>query len=381
VELDGEVGDYGLARALGSINLFKPTDFTDIAVTFRNIDMPQLTPYSATFAGRHIDSGKLSLDLQYKINKRQLAGDNQVVIDSLVLGERVESLEAKDLPLDLAIAILQDSDGRIDLDLPVTGNLDDPEFGYGKIIWKAFVNVITKIITAPFRALGALLGSDNGIDTIVFEAGQADLTGPEREKLTKLAGALGKRPKLAIDIHGVFSESDRVAMQDLQLRRALAAQLDRPVDDDADPGPIVLGSPKTQAALETLFARRIGGGELAAFREGFRQANPERADSIGKDTAMSRLTGLFREKRTLSESDLARLKDADLYAVLYEKLRAQEIVSDERLQALAKTRGETALATLKAAGAPLQRISLGDGEQVEASGQEVPLKLDAKVAP
>lgn len=381
VELDGEVDDYGLARAFGEIDLFKPTDFTDIKVTFRNVEMTRLTPYSATFAGRRIDSGKLSLDLEYKIRQRQLSGDNLVVMDTLKLGERVESPQAKNLPLDLAIAILQDADGRIDLGLPVSGNLDDPEFSYGQIVWKAFVNVIGKIVTSPFRALGSLFEGEDGLDNVVFEAGQAQLTAPEREKLTRLATALGKRPKLALAIHGVYAEADRLALQDLQLRRALSARLDRPVDDDTDPGPMATDDPKVQAAIESLFAERFGGAELAALREGFRQANPDRAAEAGKDRMMSRLAGLFREKRSLSESELAQLKDADLHGVLYERLRAREVVTDQRLQALARARGEAALAVLMAAAAPAGRISLLDIERVEAGEAEVPLKMDVKAVP
>jgi uncharacterized protein involved in outer membrane biogenesis len=381
IELDGEVDDYGLARAFGEVDLFKPTEFTDIKVTFRNVEMTRLTPYSATFAGRRIDSGKLSLDLEYKINKRQLAGENQVLIDTLTLGERVESPQAKDLPLDLAIAILQDSDGRIDLGLPVSGNLDDPEFSYGQIVWKAFINVIGKIVTSPFRALGSLFGGEEGMDGVVFEAGQANLTAPERQKLTRIAGALGKRPKLALGIHGVFAEADRQALQDLQLRRALATRLDRPVDDESDPGPMATDEPNVQAALESLFAERFGSAELAALREGFRQANPDRAAEAGKDKMMSRLAGLFREKRALSESELAQLKDTDLHAVLYERLRAKEAVSDEKLRALAKARGDAAMAVLKAAAAPADRVTQLDIERIEVEGTEVPLKMDATTAP
>ena len=133
-ELDGQVDDYGLARAVGQIDLFNPTDYTDIKVVFRNVEMNRLTPYSATFAGRKIESGKLSLDLEYKIKNRQLQGDNQIIMNKLILGERVESPTAMNLPLDLAIAILEDSDGVIDLGLPVSGSLDDPQFSYGGII-------------------------------------------------------------------------------------------------------------------------------------------------------------------------------------------------------------------------------------------------------
>jgi hypothetical protein len=339
VELDGEVDDYGRARATGEIDLFKPTEFADLKVVFRNVEMTRLTPYAATFAGRRIDSGKLSLDLEYKITKRQLSGENTVTIDTLVLGERVESPQAKNLPLDLAIAILQDADGRIDLGLPVSGNLDDPEFSYGQIVWKAFINVIGKVVTSPFRALGSLFGGEAGMDSIVFEAGQPQLAAPEREKLNKLATALGKRPKLAIEIHGVFAEADRQAMQDLQLRRALAARLDRPVEDGADPGPMPADDPKVQAAIEGL--------------------SSERLDRAVREAA----------------------KGPTMHATLYEKLRAKEKVTDEQLSALATARGAAALAVLTAAAAPADRVTLLDIERIDATGSEVPLKMDAKVAP
>jgi len=153
------------------------------------------------------------------------------------------------------------------------------------------------------------------------------------------------------------------------------------VDDDTDPGPMATDDPKVQTAIESLFAERFGGAELAALREGFRQANPDRAAEAGKDRMMSRLAGLFREKRSLSESELAQLKDADLHAVLYERLRAREAVTDQRLQALARARGEAALAVLMAASAPAERISLLDVERVEAEEAEVPLKMDVKAVP
>ena len=116
--------------------------------------MVDFTPYSAKFAGRKIDSGKLSAEIDYQIRKSRLHGENRVVLDTLVLGDRVENSSAPNLPLDLALALLKDADGRIDLDLPVTGDLDHPEFSYGHLIWKAIVNVIEKVVTAPFRAIG-----------------------------------------------------------------------------------------------------------------------------------------------------------------------------------------------------------------------------------
>jgi hypothetical protein len=375
LELDGQVDDYGLARAVGQIDLFNPTDFMDLKVVFRNIEMTRLTPYSATFAGRKITSGKLPLDLEYKIHQRQLQGENQVVMDQLTLGERVDSPEAKNLPLDLAIAILQDSDGRIDLGLPVSGSLDDPQFSYGGIIWKAIVNVFTKIATAPFRALGALFGGGEKFENIVFEAGQAQLTPPEREKLVRLAAALNKRPSLSLEVHGVYAETDRVAIQDRDLRRAVLEKTGQRVEGDNDPGPISTRQPKVQSALEKMFSDAFGGGELAALKKGFRQANPGQLEESATGKMISRLSGLFREKRTLNEQEIIQLKGADFYAVLYDRLRNKVVVGNERLLALAAARGELAFKALKADGAPPERLAMLADEKVETGGRGVPVKL------
>ena len=376
VQLEGQVDDYGLARAAGQIDLFNPTGFTDLKVIFRNVEMTRLTPYAATFAGRKIDSGKLSLDLEYKIDKRQLTGENKIVMDRLTLGERVESPQAKDLPLDLAIAMLQDADGRIDLGLPISGSLDDPQFSFGQIVWKAIVNIVGKIATAPFRALASLFGgSSEKFENIAFEAGDARPTPPEREKLVHLAAALNKRPGLALTLHGVYADADRIALKDRQLRRAVAEQAGYHVAGQEDPGPLAIHDAKVQATLEKLFAERFGAGELAALKEGFRQANPGQMKEGIAGKMVSGLTGLFRKQRSLSADEVAQLKGADFYTVLFGHLKERETVADDQLQALARARGENAVAVLEKAGAPADRLVLAAPEKVEAKGRDVPLKL------
>jgi len=375
VELEGQVDDYGLARAIGQMDFSNPTEFTDLKVIFRNVEMTRLTPYSATFAGRKIDSGKLSLDLEYKIKKRQLAGDNQIIMDQLTLGERVDSADARNLPLDLAVALLQDSEGRIDLGLPVSGSLDDPQFSYGALIWKAVVNVIGKIATAPFRALGALLGGGEKLESIAFETGEAKLTPPEREKLVRLAAALNKRPGLSLTLHGVYAEVDRASLQDRQLRRAVAVRAGQRLEGQEHAGPLSTRSPAVQAALEGLYAERVGASQLAALQEGFRKANPGQLEQGAAGRMMSRLSSLVRQEKPLSEQEVTDLKGADFHAVLFDRLRERESVADAQLLALARARGENAATSLKAAGAPAARLMLAAPEKVTSEGREVPLKL------
>jgi hypothetical protein len=381
LELDGLVDDYGLARAVGQIDLLDPAGYTDIKVIFRNVEMNRLTPYSATFAGRRIDSGKLSLDLEYKIKARQLEGDNQIVMDRLTLGERVESPTAKNLPLDLAIAILQDSNGVIDLGLPVSGSLDDPKFSYGAIIWKAIVNVIGKIVTAPFRALGKLLGiSGDKLEKVIFDAGEAGLLAPEKEKLKQLAEALAKRPGLALTATPAwYPDQDRLAIKDARLRRALAEAMGRKLAPDEDPGPVSIAQPKAREGLEKLYAARLGAPALASLKGKHAQANPEPPPTSAAGRMLSRLAGLVKAKpEPLSEAEAARLKGADLHELLYQTLFDRETVTDEQLVALGQARGEAIRVALMAAGVAPDKLTLAAPEP--GTGEDIVVKLGLGVA-
>ncbi len=383
LELDGRVDEFGLARAVGQIELFDPTRFMDIRVVFRNVEMTNLTPYTATFAGRKIASGKLSLDLEYKIQERQLLGENQIVMDQLTLGERVESPTARNLPLDLAIAILKDKDGRIDLGLPVSGSLDDPQFSYGRIIWKAIVNVVTKIVTAPFRALGRLFGSSGEeMEAIVFDPGEARLLPPEREKLVKLAQGLDRRPNLALDVRGAYHpEGDAAALRDLDLRRAIAVEMGRKLADDEDPGPMATGQPAVRKALEALYARRLGAKALEDLQARHRQANPgpPPEGTVGK--LISRVSGLIKAKpEPLAPEEEAALKGTDLHALMYQRLLQSGAVDEARLQALGSRRGEAIAAALIAAGMPDARIRSAPPTKLEGEDRQVRIELGVAVA-
>ncbi len=383
LEMDGQVNDYGTMQANGQINLFNPTDQLDIKVLFGNIEMTRMTPYSTTFAGRKIESGKLSLDLAYKIKQRKLAGDNKIIIDKLTLGKRIENSTASDLPLDLAIAILQDADGRIDLGLPVSGSLDDPEFSYGGIIWKVFINVMGKVVTSPFRLIGAMFdgGGSDGFDSIVFAAGEAELTPAEREKVLQVATALNKRPGLALTVHGGYADADKVALQNWQLRSALNRIVGQSDAIEMDGSPLVTNNPKVQNALESLYSSRVGSSELSALKNGFRQANPGQLEEGLGGKMFAALKGSAPDKHTLSEQDVAQLKGKNFYAVLYERLRESEIIEETSLQALAKERGDYVIATLKNANAPQDRVSLSANAKVIAEKNDVPIKLDLGAAP
>ena len=264
LELDGKVDEYGSARISGSLQPLNATGFMDIKLAFVNLDMNRLTPYSGKFAGRKIDSGKLSVDLEYKIKQNQLAGTNKFVINKLKLGEKVDSADAADLPLDLAIAILEDSDGVIDLDLPISGSLDDPAFSYGGIFWKAFRNVMTKIVTAPFRVLGKLFGGDGeDFDGILFDAGADEIPPPELEKLSEVSEALGKRQALSLGIVPTYNLAlDTQAIKQATYRQQVAEEMDVELEVGQKPGPVDLENEDAQDAVDTLYDKLTNKGLL-----------------------------------------------------------------------------------------------------------------------
>ncbi|MEW6204571.1 MAG: DUF748 domain-containing protein [Pseudomonadota bacterium] len=380
--LKGAVDEFGEADAQGTINLLDPTNYMDIAVKFSNVEMRNLTPYSGTFANRKIESGKLSLNLVYNIENQQLNSSNQVIVDKLKLGERVQSPQGRDLPLELAIAILEDSNGRIDLGLPITGDLNDPQFSYGAIVWKAIGNVLTKIVTAPFRALGALFGGGDAdeLGKIEFTAGANTLSPSQREGLKKLGEALTTRPNLALTVQGTWAPADKTAIQNLQMRRAVAVQAGEKLEASENPGPLALNSEATQKALEALFEKRFSGGELASLKTGFRKANPGQLEQGVAGKALGQITNLFKDTRELSDSEVNALKGKNFYAVLAQKLQDSEEVSAAQLQALATQRQQVVSTGLTAAGVPAERVKTDAPKETKGSDEKtVPMELGVAV--
>jgi hypothetical protein len=253
VMLNGRVDQYGKADISGSLSPLAGDQFTDIAVKFQNLELTTLTPYSAKFAGYRIDKGKLSMDLNYKINQRQLNATNKVVFNQLTLGEKVESPDAIKLPVKLALAIMKDKNGNIDLDLPVTGSLDDPQFKVGPLVWKAFVNVLTKVAAAPFNFIAGLVGGGENMDSLPFRTGSAT---PEPEAVTRLdalAKALAERPAIGVEIRGAFDPK-------------ADAQAIRTVKFDATLRKHNPNGERTRKVLETLFREKLGAEALAQQR-------------------------------------------------------------------------------------------------------------------
>ena len=209
LEINGVVDDYGVAKITGIVNPNDIRILTDINMKFQNISMKNFTPYTAKFVGREIKDGKLELDLNYNISESNLKAKNSIIIKKLELGEKIESKDAVSLPLDLAITLLEDSSNTIDLNLPVSGNVDDPEFSIAAIVWKAFVNLITKAITAPFSLIGSLFNfSEDEINSVDFNLKESEITPIQKETLDKIATILKSKKEFAISFSPSFDEKN-----------------------------------------------------------------------------------------------------------------------------------------------------------------------------
>jgi uncharacterized protein involved in outer membrane biogenesis len=221
-------------RVAGTLNPLQTGAFTDVTVTSGGVDLTPLGPYAGKFLGYGLQKGKLDLDLRYKVEERNLAGANVVKVNQLTLGEATNSPDATGIPVRLALALLQDQDGVILLDVPIEGKLDDPEFHLGKVIWRTILNVLVKVATSPFRALAALAGGgDADLSLVEFVPGTAQLAPGAQDRFPLLARSLAKRPVLSLELEGAADpELDggalRRAALERSLRRAKAATLRPP---------------------------------------------------------------------------------------------------------------------------------------------------------
>lgn len=336
VLLEGQVERYSPVRIQGLINPFRAGSYSDIEMKFQNVDLTRLSPYSGKFAGYRIEKGKMSLNLHYLLQDRRLDAENQIVLNHLTLGEQVPSKDATSLPLRLAVALLKDADGNIDINLPISGNLDDPEFSLGGLYGKAIVQLVTKLIASPFTVFGNLLeGSPEEYGRIPFKPGRAALAKAQKDKLVKLAEALKSRGDLNLEIRGVVhAEQDRAALAELRLDKAI----------------------RQQWRAEQ---RALG-------------KNPSKSSKlvVPEDDARRILTGMFRAAS--GESDPASEPSS---AAFFDHARRvvvdKTVIDDADLRTLAQKRGEAIRNFLvQGAGLPEQRVFLLDVQVESQPDQE-----------
>ncbi|SIR56891.1 protein of unknown function [Aeromonas sp. RU39B] len=284
IALQGKVDSYAPVSIEGTANLLVAQPVLDMTAAFKNLELTTFTPYSANYAGYAIDKGQISMRLQYKLVGSKLEGSNDIRITKLQLGDKVESPDAMDLPLKLAVALLSDSKGEINLDLKVKGDLDNPDFSVGKLFWNVLGNTLSKAITSPFSLLASLTGSQAPVEQVNFPAGESELAPQTQAQLSQLADALHQRPQLGINLRGeVDHHGDLLALQRLQLENQLGKELDRPTSLEQ------IGSDsELQAALDTLYSSTFAGDIKALALSHQLVPGSNSAWTLGIDTLAAR---------------------------------------------------------------------------------------------
>lgn len=318
VDIDGYISPY-----LGNYNL---------SLNFKGMPMPLMSPYMVEFAGYKVEKGKMSLGLKYKVVNDELTASNNILIEQFELGDKVDNPRAVSLPLEMAVALLKDSDGKIKMDVPITGSLNDPKFDIGSVISDAIVSTISKVISSPFRALASIADSDAELSTINFSAGNALLDKTQYEKLIALAKILKQRSALMLDIKGTaFQSQDWPAMRETalydQLKKIRADEINKQGDKKILAQYVELSNADYKRLLAEMFIEKF----------------PKLA-----------------KKSLLGKPELIDAKAGDFYEVAKQQLSITVKSEQPRLKKLAAQRAQVIASYLIKQGVPTAQIFILD---------------------
>lgn len=313
VDVKGKVDRYAPVTIKGALNPFNPLASLDIATSFKRVELTTLTPYSGKFAGFRIRKGRLNLDLHYLITNGQLKAENKVVVEQLQLGEKVDSPDAVDLPIRLAVALLKDTEGKISIELPVSGDLNNPQFSVMPIVWQTLRNLVLRAAQAPFKFIGGLIagGGSEDLGTVKFAPGSSELSGDAQSALDKLAAALKERPELRLEIEGTSAQSsDGPLIAQQRLEREYQATWYKMLQRRGDKVPanasmLVVDDSDKPAMLEGIYRNRLKQQPPAEWKElGREERTIKLRDAVIKSWAES--AALLR---TLGQERASSIKD------------------------------------------------------------------------
>ena len=341
--LDGVLAESGSLGGKGRISFDDPRRNNDVTLNFKNVPLNAFNPAVMTFAGYQIASGRVNLNLHYSAKNGELQGSNQIVIKKIELGEEVAEFQGKKLPLGLAIAVLEDSDDTIDLTINIAGNVDSPAFSASGLVWQAISNVLTNVATAPFRALGALLGmgANDGINAVL---GEAVYLPPDQDRLEKFGDFLAKKPNATLELTGTYDpNADKVALAHAIVNRAILKAAGVNISLNELIPAIDYSDAQVQSGLKSAYAQYVGRIKLG-----------QRLITLPE--------GASRNEQLLAD------------------LNASIDVTDADLRTLAKSRANLALDFMVKSNPALKdRINLGEVKTVDAGKEGVPLQVELRI--
>jgi uncharacterized protein involved in outer membrane biogenesis len=302
LQLDGSVGGTAPVAVSGELNPFRQDRYLDITGSVRDFELTGVSAYSGRYVGYGIEKGKLSAELHYKVEERKLTATNRVFLDQLTFGKKVDSPDALKLPVQLAVSLLKNRRGEIDVNVPISGTLDDPEFSVGGLVVRAILNLIGKAITSPFALLGSVFGGGEDLSNVVFAPGRARLEDAALAKLENLASAMKDRPALKLEVAGrVDPQSDAAGLRQVALERQVAAvKAETLADDDKQVPPLdeIQVSPKEYPEL---------------LRKAYKNADfSKERNFVGfiKDKPVAEMEALMRTNVAVGDEELSALARA-----------------------------------------------------------------------
>lgn len=330
--LDGRLDDDAPVSISGKLNPLGEQLYLDIAAKAAGVELTRLTPYAAKYAGYPITKGKLTVDVAYKIENGKLDARNHLYLDQLTFGEKTDSPDAVKLPVLLAVSLLKDRNGVIDINLPVSGSLSDPEFSIGGVILRVIVNLLTKAITSPFSLIASAFGgSGEELGYIEFAPGSSTLSDDARKKIETIGKALNDRPSLRLEISGrIDPATDADGARRVWLDQRVAEAKQRDLRRSAQSGSQAEeGEGGDQGARVTVSKQEYPKYLEAVYkRESFKK--PKNFIGLNKSLPPAEMEKLLLENAPVTDAELRALADQRALAVK-QSLERDGKVPDARL--------------------------------------------------
>ncbi len=341
IAISARVDHTAPVEVSGRIHPFAQQLSLDIRAKARDVDLPPLTPYSVKYAGYGIEKGKLTFDVHYRVENRKLVAENRLVLDQLTFNtQRIDSPTATKLPVLLAVSLLKDMRGVIDIQLPIAGSLDDPKFSVGGLIIQVIVNLIAKAVTAPFALLASAFGGGEELSTVPFAPGSAALDEEAQKRLETLGKALADRPALKLDIGGrADPESDREALRRAAVESAMKHEKMKSLAS--------AGNAPASVDLVTIGAEERVRWLTAAYRESSIKDRPRNVIGMLKELPPAEMEAMLLADAKVDDDALRLLANRRAQAVK-DELAAKSIATERLFLTVPRLSGEAGSASAAA---------------------------------
>ena len=283
-------GGVAIIRWHGNIDNWKQNQ--SLALSIKNLQLKDLSPYAVAYLGCPFTDGTFSFVSDNNIRFSQLEGHNKIDLFNPEVGEKRSDVEAKvNIPLKAALYILKDKDDRVELDVPVSGNIDSPEFSYMKIVWKTLGNLLVKVATSPFRAVGKAMGLSGDLDFIAYNPLQTSFTSEQYNTFNKIVEVLQYDTNIMITLVPQLDMEQSWHQQSLYLLKEeyYLARHPEKAPGNMLPQAVLFDIVDAVAVKDTAFVRYLHGKGLQSRRPSEKEVQRFAESLYPKDASMASL--------------------------------------------------------------------------------------------